>query len=79
MLYPEFSSAWPRSLFSASHRTFILSPNLPVEFPPSAHSVIACFVLSGKVNIVKGSLNKRGIAWKREEWSSGGEPPSDED
>lgn len=51
----------------------------PVEFPPSAHSVIACFVLSGKVNIIKGSFNKRRIAWKGQERALGGEPPSNED
>lgn len=35
--------------------------------------------LFGKVSIVKGSFNKRGIAWKGQERASGGEPPSDED
>lgn len=72
-------SAKPRSLFSASCHTFILSPNIPVQFSPSAHSVMACFVLSGKVNFVKGSFNKRRIAWKGQERASGGEPPSNED
>lgn len=74
---PVFSATSPGSLCSASHHTVI--PNIPIEFPPSAHSVIACFVLSGKVSIVKGSFNKRGIAWKGQERASGEEPPSDED
>lgn len=50
-----------------------------MESPPSAHIAIACFVLFGKVSIVKGSFNKRGIAWKGQERAPGEEPPSDED
>lgn len=70
---PRVFTPLQRTQFHKRVQTSLQNP------PPSAHSVIARFVLPGKVSIVRGSFNKRGIAWKGQERASGGEPPSDED
>lgn len=49
LLSLAFISAYPRSLFSASHHAFILSPNIPVVSPPSAHCVsVLCSLWQGE-------------------------------
>lgn len=49
LLSLAFISAYPRSLFSASHHAFILSPNIPVVSPPTAHCVsVLCSLWQGE-------------------------------
>lgn len=74
---PLFTTTYSWPLFSA-HCHSGSKPSR--RFPPSALSVTACFVLSSEVSIVRGSFNKRGLAWKgQKKGASGGEPPSDGD